>query len=146
MQRNVRFIIFVSHSAQFDPPNDDKPNMSNSTSTFPVPPHITPFYFGQGVLKEGDATSLYCSVDLGDGPIDFEWFLNGRQVGNHVEGLTVGRFGRRSSILNIDFVRAEHVGKYTCRASNSAGLAYFSAQLEVNGTPNSFPWFLLEFV
>ena len=99
-----------------------------------VPPHITPFYLGQDVLKEGDASTLYCTVDLGDSPIDLEWFLNGKQIGNHVEGIVVTRFGRKNSILSIEKVRAEHAGKYTCRATNLAGSAYFTTRLAVNGT------------
>lgn len=98
-----------------------------------VPPHITPFYLGQDVLKEGDASTLYCTVDLGDTPIDLEWFLNGKQIGNHVEGIVVTRFGQKSSILSIDKIKAGHAGKYTCRATNTAGSAYFTIKLAVNG-------------
>lgn len=61
-----------------------------------------------------------------------DWFLDGKSVLG-VDGISVSQFGRKSSILNIESIRAEHSGKYTCRATNSAGSAYYTARLAVNG-------------
>lgn len=109
---------------------------------FTVPPHITPFDFGQDTMNAGESASLYCSVNKGDSPIDIEWFLNGKPVKNFRE-IIISRHGKKASILNIDSVQAEHIGKYTCRATNWAGTAFFTTDLNVNGTRFRFDFDLL---
>lgn len=61
-----------------------------------------------------------------------EWYFDGKPIYN-MEDVSISRFGRKSSIINIESVQAEHRGKYTCKAINWAGSAYFTAELEVNG-------------
>jgi len=43
-------------------------------------------------------------------------------------------FGDKANILTINSVGPGHQGAYTCTASNAAGVANFTAELEVNGT------------
>lgn len=100
-----------------------------------VPPHISHFDFGSEAKNAGDSASIYCTVDKGDHPIQIEWFLNGNPLFD-VDGITIGRFGKKISILSIDSVRAEHAGRYTCKATNFAGSALYSTGLAINGTVN----------
>lgn len=44
------------------------------------------------------------------------------------------KLGQRSLALNIDSISDNHRGNYTCEASNAAGVARYSAVLNVNGT------------
>lgn len=44
------------------------------------------------------------------------------------------KLGQRSLALNIDSISDNHRGNYTCEASNAAGVARYSALLNVNGT------------
>lgn len=62
----------------------------------------------------------------------FEWFLNSNPIYD-MDGIMIGRFGKKNSILNIDSVQAEHSGKYTCKATNIVGSAYYTTKLAVKG-------------
>lgn len=42
--------------------------------------------------------------------------------------------GKRISAITIEHVLEEHVGNYTCRVKNKAGLAEYTAPLSVNGS------------
>lgn len=97
-----------------------------------MPPHISPFDFGTDAKNAGDSISVLCTVDKGDHPILMDWYLDGRPPYD-VNGISVSQFGRKGSILNIESIKAEHSGKYTCKATNSAGSAYYAARLAVNG-------------
>lgn len=68
----------------------------------------------------------------GDLPVDITWLLNNRTV-DKFDGVVVNRVNQKLSTLSIDYVTADHVGEYTCRASNRAGVDSFSAHLKVNG-------------
>lgn len=114
------YLPFISHKSYY-------------VFIFTVPPHINHFDFPSKSKKAGDSTSLSCTVDKGDNPIQFEWFQNSKPILNTNEGISIGRFGDKISILGIDSLRAEHSGKYTCKATNFAGSAYYSAILLVNG-------------
>ena len=97
----------------------------------------------------GDYASLICTVHKGDHPLTIEWFLNGKLVVG-IKGVTINRVGNEMSILKINSVDWEHSGKYTCRATNWAGSAYYAASLVVNGRFYSlfcfwlYPIFLLK--
>ncbi|KAK9680795.1 hypothetical protein QE152_g38810 [Popillia japonica] len=99
-----------------------------------VPPHITPFDFGSDAKNAGESTSLYCTVDKGDHPVQLEWFFNGKPI-YEISEVFVTQVGRKSSVLNIESIHAEHTGGYTCKATNWAGSAYYTARLEVNVPP-----------
>lgn len=66
-------------------------------------------------------------------PVDFLWFLNGKPV-EGVEGVTIGSFGKKISVLAIDSVAEHHAGNYTCSARNRAGVTSHTAELVVKGT------------
>lgn len=76
--------------------------------------------------------SYFCTVHKGDLPINIAWTLNDRPVDN-INGISVLRTNKRISQLSIDDVRAEHSGNFTCIATNTAGTARYSTNLNVNG-------------
>lgn len=69
---------------------------------------------------------------VGDFPIDIEWRLNGDPLDD--SRVSIGKMGKRLSILNIDSVSGYHAGNYTCIASNLAGSVEHSSRLIVNGS------------
>lgn len=50
-----------------------------------------------------------------------------------VDGITVGTFGKKTSVLTIDSLSEDHAGNYTCIAANRAGTSAYSAELTVMG-------------
>lgn len=90
-----------------------------------------PFSFGDEPSNYGDSASIQCSVTSGDFPIDIVWLLNGQPIDDGL--VSIGKMGKRLSILNIDAVNARHAGNYTCVASNLAGAVDQSDLLIVNG-------------
>ena len=84
-------------------------------------------------MNSGKVASLICTIHEGDHPLTIEWFLNGKLVSS-VNGVTISRFGKEMSVLKINSLSWEHSGKYTCRATNWAGSAYYTAVLTVNGS------------
>lgn len=86
-----------------------------------------------------------CTVNKGDHPITIEWYLNGKSLSDSSNGVTIVDLGRKRSVLKIDLVDAEHTGKYTCKASNWAGSAYFTTELLINGTKRGDDSFALWF-
>ncbi|XP_055318376.1 cell adhesion molecule Dscam2 isoform X1 [Sitodiplosis mosellana] len=104
-----------------------------------VPPKIAHFDFGEEPSNFGDSASVQCLVTSGDLPIEFRWLYNGRPV-SEVAGITTAKMGKRNSVLTIDSVTDQHVGNFTCRASNyngqfSATMVNFTAELIVNVPP-----------
>lgn len=82
-------------------------------------------------------SSLTCTVNKGDFPIEISWFLNNVSTST-IQGITTLRTNKRISQLSIDSVQAEHAGEFTCVAKNRAGMATYSTILHVNGTKFSF--------
>lgn len=66
------------------------------------------------------------------------YLLNGEVIQDDntdtFSGISIVKLGKRSLALNIDSISDNHRGNYTCEASNAAGVARFSALLNVNGT------------
>lgn len=91
-----------------------------------------PFDFGEDPINSDELTSLTCSVNKGDLPLEIFWTHNNKTVSEN-EGITVMQMNKKISTLSIDSVNAEHAGTYTCVAKNSAGSASHSAELKVNG-------------
>lgn len=100
-----------------------------------VLPKIQPFQFGEEPAFVGETATVQCSISLGDMPVVFSWLLNNRPVTDFSE-INVGSFGKKTSVLNIDFVSENHAGNYTCLAKNKAGVAAFTTVLIVKG------WFI----
>lgn len=94
-----------------------------------------PFNFGEDAVNLYDMVSATCTVNKGDMPIDIYWknLETGRKLFTS-DGITIGRMTPRLSTLSIESVMGRHSGRYTCIASNSAGIANYTAELTVNGT------------
>lgn len=76
---------------------------------------------------------MQCYISSGDMPLNFTWELNNRPV-LEINGITVGSFGKKTSVLTIDSLSEDHAGNYTCLAANRAGVSAYSAELTVMGT------------
>lgn len=97
-------------------------------------PHINPFTFGDESIPEGETASVQCIVQKGDLPIDITWLHNGIAIDNrNLIGVRFNKISNRISLMNIDSVRAEHRGNYTCIATNKAGRMDFVSELHVDG-------------
>ena len=81
----------------------------------------------------GSATQITCLAMEGDLPMDIQWHFRGSNVSSIGLGMTTTKVGSRTSLLVIDSVSPENGGLYTCRASNAAGNADYSAELLVQG-------------
>lgn len=103
---------------------------------FSVPPQIAHFDFGEDPTDSGDMVTVICSIHKGDFPIDISWTLNDQKI-SHESGINIMKTNKKVSQLSIDFVKAEHAGKYTCLARNKAGETEFSSYLRINGTTNT---------
>ncbi|KAH0950048.1 hypothetical protein HN011_002504 [Eciton burchellii] len=119
-----------------------------------VPPRISPFYFGNGVM-EGMRTQLMCTTSQGDQPFNITWLMDEKPIqvrssdgGTSVSsvqtaaatvetsnGIQISDYPPFSSILTINSVSASHSGNYTCQISNVAGLAEHSTSLSVAVPP-----------
>ena len=99
---------------------------------FTEKPVIVPFSFGQEIVNQGDFAQLACAVSRGDRPLSITWSLKGAII-NSDPTLTTTMLGTQTSILMISSVDYTHIGVYTCRAENPAGVTSYSAELKVNG-------------
>lgn len=112
-----------------------------------VQPHITPFSFDEEPSL-GESVQVSCYVNKGDMPIDFAWILNGEPLSTE-RSINIARFGKKTSVLSIEYLDQSLIGNFTCVASNRAGIATYSAELFVKGKnvsedlPSSFLNFLL---
>lgn len=94
-------------------------------------PNILPFSFGDEILNEGDAAMIQCFASKGDTPIGLTFYHNESPVIDEND-ITIAK-NAKSISLTIDYLRAEHQGNYTCRASNRAGQVEYTAELNING-------------
>lgn len=95
---------------------------------FSVPPKIVPFSF-ESPIYAGESTQVTCLVSQGDKPLDIQWFYNTSSA----EGISTQNVGNKGSLLLIDSAGYEHRGNYSCRVRNAAGVAEFTALLNVHG-------------
>lgn len=77
--------------------------------------------------------TVNCAVNKGDTPINITWTLNDRPLRMY-NGITVSHVNRRISTVTIESVHADHVGNYSCTATNKAGSVSHTAALLVNGS------------
>lgn len=96
------------------------------------PPRIIPFSFGSNIVDSGSFAQLTCVVSHGDMPITITWSLKGQKL-NSGPSITTTMVGTRTSMLMIPNVDYNHIGEYTCRATNPAGSVTHSTELKVNG-------------
>ncbi|KAF7271145.1 hypothetical protein GWI33_015951 [Rhynchophorus ferrugineus] len=104
-----------------------------------VAPKLQLFTFGDEPIYMGESTTVNCNLAQGDLPINFSWMLNGRPV-DQVDGINVGSFGKKTSVLGVDSLTDAHAGNYTCIASNLAGTSSYTAELLVNVPPQIAPF------
>ena len=88
-------------------------------------------------MDQGDFAQLTCVVTKGDRPLTITWSLKGDIVSSD-DTMTTTMLGTQASMLVISSVDYTHIGEYTCRAENPAGVTTYSAELKVNG--NSTEW------
>lgn len=82
-------------------------------------------------LGLGDSLDITCSIKRGNNPITFEWNLNGKEA-KSVNGIRINTSERRSVCI-IQNINTQHIGNYTCTASNSAGYDQVYTELKVEG-------------
>ena len=68
----------------------------------------------------------------GDEPIHLAWYKDGLNVSEAENGLEINLVGH-DSILRISRLGEQHIGNYTCQASNLAGAAAIAFFVEVKG-------------
>ncbi|XP_077544848.1 cell adhesion molecule Dscam2-like [Haemaphysalis longicornis] len=101
-------------------------------------PVIMPYSFPKNVAL-GQKTIVTCVAQSGAGPLDFQWWHNGRAIVD-----TSSRYSKklaeRVSTMFIEKLSAEDLGNYTCVVSNSAGQDTFTAPLLVEDLPRIQPF------
>ncbi|XP_060864214.1 cell adhesion molecule Dscam2 isoform X30 [Metopolophium dirhodum] len=97
-------------------------------------PKIKPFTFGDTPVFAGQSAQVACSVSEGDSPLELSWTFDGpRDVFGL--GVSVLNIGTKTSLLSIDNTDSVHRGNYTCRVTNRAGRASYTAGLNVHVPP-----------
>ncbi|XP_043064012.1 Down syndrome cell adhesion molecule-like protein Dscam2 isoform X16 [Drosophila ficusphila] len=99
-----------------------------------VPPHISPFEFGDEPANFGDSVTVQCTISKGDLPVDITWLFNDYAI-NEYHGVTTSKIGKKVNVLTIDSVNGNNAGDYTCRARNKAQTVEYTAALIVNVPP-----------
>lgn len=79
--------------------------------------------------------SAVCGVSKGDLPLEIVWMFNQQPIDTvRRTDIVILESSKRTKQLTIEFVNAQHVGEYTCVASNIAGSTSRTAVLSVNGS------------
>lgn len=99
-----------------------------------MPPQISAFSFGDEPSNTGDMAGVQCMVSKGDLPLNIHWTLNNITLNSGDYDISISRLNQRTSVLNIDSLRGEHRGVYSCIANNKAGFIEYNAELNVNGS------------
>ncbi|XP_066145682.1 cell adhesion molecule Dscam1 isoform X29 [Euwallacea fornicatus] len=97
-------------------------------------PHVVPFSFGESATHTGHAAQATCLVSEGDVPLKISWTFNKKPI-DLTSGVNTINVGAKASLLLIDAVGEENAGNYTCRVSNFAGSAQYTASLDVYVPP-----------
>lgn len=84
-------------------------------------------------MNSGQSLSATCSVSHGDTPLEFNWYFNSEPISSQDKEDIVVSYNKRRSTLDIEAVRADNSGEYTCSVSNQAGSTTYSTVLTVNG-------------
>jgi hypothetical protein len=101
----------------------------------PVPPKITPFFFGEEPMNYGDTVSVQCIITGGDLPVSIHWLWNNKTIDElyFSNDIQIEKRGKKISMLSIEAVTAKHIGTFSCIAKNHAGITEHSSDLNVNG-------------
>lgn len=97
-----------------------------------VPPKIVPFPLADEPSQMDQYITLSCTISDGDLPLNIFWTFNGQPVTSELN-VMVAKLGKRSSVLTIESVLANHAGNYTCHGENAAGATTYTAELKVIG-------------
>ena len=83
-------------------------------------------------LQQGDRATLTCTVARGDSPLTLMWMKDGEPIPRE-NSYKVLNFDEFNSMLTLESLNLEHIGNYSCRASNLAGSSTVATQLNVYG-------------
>lgn len=98
-------------------------------------PKVVPFSAPSN-LQQGDRTTLTCTVARGDSPLSLMWMKDGEPLHNggfSSSSIKVINFDEFNSMLTIESLGSEHIGNYSCRASNEAGQSAVATLINVHG-------------
>ena len=84
-------------------------------------------------LQQGDRATLTCTVARGDSPLTLMWMKDGEPIPMGESTYKVLNFDEFNSMLTLESLNLEHIGNYSCRASNPAGSSSVETQLIVYG-------------
>lgn len=104
----------------------------NYNMLYIVVPRIIPFSFGESPIFAGQTTQVTCTVSEGDPPLELSWTFHGPQDMDRL-GISTTKFGKKTSLLLIDYASSHHRGLYTCTAKNPAGSTNYSTSLNIHG-------------
>lgn len=79
-----------------------------------------------------DFYQLPCMILQGDSPFRIQWVFNNETL-MQTETVKI-EFAKRSSTLTFEAVNGDHVGNYTCLATNRAGTTMSTFELIVKGS------------
>lgn len=80
----------------------------------------------------GDTVQASCLVSKGDIPVTFSWLFNGKPIPQDMS-VNIMPLGKKTSVLNIEYVDLSHIGNFTCVATNRAAVTTYSTELFVKG-------------
>ncbi|GIY51862.1 titin [Caerostris darwini] len=95
-------------------------------------------------ISLGDSLDITCSLKRGNVPISFEWKLNEKKI-TGIQGIRINTSERRSVCI-IQNINHDHIGNYTCKASNVEGFDEAHTELKVEVSvcekPDLYPMFV----
>ena len=101
---------------------------------FSVPPRLQNPGYSHQTLRVDQRFSLFCSIVDGDEPITLTWYKDGNLlVESAADGVSISKV-EHDSILRFTSLEAQHMGNYSCHASNEAGQAVKYSYIQVKGT------------
>ena len=85
------------------------------------------------ILPEGAMFSALCSAYKGTHPLFFQWSKDGQTITKQTDDLHINAVSKTQSILNIEKLKANDSGNYTCSVRNAFGFDSHSISLVVRG-------------
>lgn len=82
-------------------------------------------------LGLGDSLDIMCSLKRGRLPVQFDWTIDGKKASD-ITSIRINTSERKSDLI-IQSIHPEHIGNYTCKASNSEGFVKMNTELKVEG-------------
>ncbi|KAL1463711.1 hypothetical protein WDU94_015437 [Cyamophila willieti] len=91
-------------------------------------------------MEAGEPSAVNCLILSGDQPMNISWLFNAAPFPPAMSDISISQSNKKLSMLSILAVTHEHVGNYSCVASNLAGTSVMSASLLVNVPPKIQPF------